>query len=257
MKPRYKGVLIDLGGVVYEGDTLIAGAGEALAMLREAGIAVRFLTNTTSRPLDAILDKLDRLGLEVGASEVFTPVLAARNYLRQHGLTPHLLVHPSLTPEFADLPAGARPAVVIADARDGFTYANLNAALRQLLDGAVLIALARNRVFRDDDGGLSLDVGAFVAALEYASGQEAVVLGKPAPAFFHLAVDDMGLAPDDVAMIGDDAEFDVAAAITAGLDGYLVRTGKWHPGATDGIDPLPTGECDDLRAVATAICGGQ
>ncbi len=257
MKPRYKGLLIDLGGVVYEGDALIAGAGEALAMLREASIAVRFLTNTTSRPLDAILEKLDRLGLKVSASEVFTPVLAARNYLRQHGLMPYLLVHPSLTPEFGDLPAGAGRAVVIADARDDFTYANLNAALRQLLDGAGLIALARNRVFRDDDGGLSLDVGAFVAALEYASGREAVVLGKPSPAFFHLAVDDMGLVPDDVAMVGDDAEFDVAAAITAGLDGYLVRTGKWHPGVTDGIDPLPTGECDDLLAVAAVICGAQ
>jgi len=248
-----KGVLIDLGGVVYQGDAPIAGSTEAIRHLKECGRAVRFLTNTTSQPLDAIRAKLDGLGVTVDRTDIFTPSLAARAYLSRHALTPHFLVQPGLMADFEDLPDGQSPAVVIADARDGFTYAALNEAFRRIEAGAAYIALAGNRYYRDADGGLSLDAGAFVAALEYASGVEAVMLGKPAAAFFQAAVDDMGLRPEQVAMIGDDAEFDVLAAMRAGLTGCLVRTGKWHPGCTEGLATVPDATFDDLAEAVAAI----
>ena len=75
------------------------------------------------------------------------------------------------------------------------------------------------------------------------------MLGKPAAAFFELAVADMGLAPADAAMIGDDAEFDVAAAQDAGLAGFLVRSGKWKPGSAEAAGLPPQTEFDDLAAV--------
>ncbi len=94
---------------------------------------------------------------------------------------------------------------------------------------------------------MSLDVGAYVAALEFASGKQATILGKPSHDFFLSAVNAMGLAVGETAMIGDDAEFDASAAVNAGLIGVLVRTGKWKPGATDGIEPPPTAEFQNLR----------
>ncbi|WP_136659397.1 TIGR01458 family HAD-type hydrolase [Nitratireductor sp. XY-223] len=250
-----KGVLVDLGGVVYQGGAVLPGSGEAILRLKRAGIPTRFLTNTTSQPLGAIRAKLEGLGIPVEPHEIFTPSQAARSHIVREGLDPHFLVRPSLMQDFSDLPAGSRPAVIVADAREGFSYDSLNEAFRRIMAGAAFIALAGNRYFRDDDGNLSLDVGAFVAALEFASGREATVLGKPSPDFFHLAVDDMKLEPKDVVMIGDDAEFDVAAAIKSGLSGYLVRTGKWQPGCSEGLDVQPTAEFDDLLQAAESLTG--
>jgi HAD superfamily hydrolase (TIGR01458 family) len=105
------------------------------------------------------------------------------------------------------------------------------------MGGADLIALQRNRYWRTDDG-LALDAGPFVAALEYASGKSATVLGKPERGFFQLALDDLGLRAHEVAMAGDDAEADVAGAQASGLQGIQVKTGKYRPGAEGEPDLL-------------------
>lgn len=252
-----KGVLIDLGGVVYQGNELIAGAAEALDLLRKSAIPFRFLTNTTSQPLAVVHARLAGLGLEVARAEIYTPAIAARRYLVEHGLQPACLFPEALREDLAGILTGTRPAVVVGDARQDFTYATLNDAFRRIVDGAAFVALASNRMFIDADGEPSLDVGAFVAALEYATGRKAVVLGKPAREFFYLAVADMGLSPGEVVMIGDDAEFDVAAAIDARLGGFLVHTGKWREGATDGLRHQPSGEFDDLLAAVRHIVGNR
>lgn len=251
--PSPTGLLIDLGGVVYQAGAAIPGSIEAIARLRDKGIALRFLTNTTSKPVGKLLEQLQSYGLLLDRTEIFTPAMAARAYIEQHDLKPHYLMRDTLLEDFRGLPEGTHPAVVVADAGEKFTFHNLNDAFRRLEAGADLIALATNRKFVDDDGKISLDTGAFVAALEYASECVAVVLGKPSKDFFHMAVADLELKPENVAMIGDDAEFDVSAAVRAGLSGYLVCTGKWQPGATDGLDPQPTAVFDDLAAIANRI----
>ncbi len=186
-----------LGGaelpLVYQGETALPGSVRAVGLLRDADLPFRFLTNTTSRPLEAIVAKLRELGVKSRPEEIFTPAVAARAYLRNRVLSPRLLAAPALAEDFAECGEGGSPAVVIGDARDGFTYASLNDAFRRIEDGAELVALASNRMFIDDDGAPSLDMGAFVAALEYATGRDAVVLGKPSPAFFTMAVAEMGL----------------------------------------------------------------
>ena len=126
--------------------------------------------------------------------------------------------------------------VVVGDLADGFTYARLDEAFRCLMDGAELLALQKNRYWLTE-AGLSLDAGPFVAALEYASGKSAAVVGKPQPAFFRLALQDMRLQAGEVAMVGDDPESDVVGARESGLKGVQVRTGKWRPGEdVEGAD---------------------
>ncbi|MGI9405703.1 MAG: TIGR01458 family HAD-type hydrolase [Hyphomicrobiaceae bacterium] len=253
--PNIKGLLIDLDGVVYQAGAALPGSIEALDRLRNAQIPFRFLTNTTSKPISHIVRQMKTFGIPVDGDEIFTPAVATCAYIREHDLAAQFLTRPVLMEDFSGLPEGTKPAVVIGDAGDDFNYANLNSIFRQLKDGAELIALASNRMFVDEDGELSLDVGAFVAALEYASGCKAVVLGKPSPAFFDMAVGALQLEPGEVAMIGDDAEFDASAAVAAGLTGYLVKTGKWSEGATDGLDPQPTGIFDDLAAFTDWLLG--
>jgi ribonucleotide monophosphatase NagD (HAD superfamily) len=90
--------------------------------------------------------------------------------------------------------------------------------------------------------GLALDAGPFVAAIEYATGHEALVVGKPSEAFFELVLRDMGIDAGEAAMVGDDVETDVGGAIDAGLGGLLVRTGKYREEfvARSGIEPTET-----------------
>lgn len=245
-----RGVLLDVGGVVYVGAEPLPGAVAAVRRLKDAGFGLRYLTNTTRTPRRGVLGKLRGFGLDVDEGELFMPAIAARRYLEGRGLAPHLLVHPALEEDFAGLPGGGSEAVVIGDAADGFAFAALNACFRKLERGADFLALAKNRSFQDADGALSLDVGAFVTALEYASGKQAVVLGKPSPDFFAAALDDLGLAPAEAVMIGDDAEADVGGAMASGLAGILVRTGKYRPGDEAKIRPPATAVADDLAAAA-------
>lgn len=251
-----RGILIDLSGVLYVGDAPIPGAREALARLHEAGLPVRFVTNTTRTPNQALRAKLLDMGFEIPEEAIFTPAAAARNELSRQRLTPHLLIHPALAEDFTDtqIADAQGTAVVVGDAGDGFTYQALNAAFRKLVDGAAFFALAKNRTFRDADGGLSLDAGAFVAALEYASGQQVTVLGKPSSAFFSAAARSMTLPLQDLVMIGDDAENDVSGALKAGVGrALLVRTGKYRPNAEKTVDPQPTAVVDDLAAAVDWI----
>lgn len=253
-----RGVLLDLAGVIYEGDHTLPGAVEAVARLHDAGLPLRFVTNTTTRTKQALLERLKGLGLEIEARELFTPAQAARDWLAEHDRSPSLLVHPSLVEEFEDIPVRKNRAVVVGDAGKAFDYASLNGAFRELMGGAQLVALAKNRHFKDEDGALSLDAGAFVTALEYASEQEAIVLGKPAHAFFAGALASMNCPPQDAVMVGDDAEADVAGALSAGVGhALLVRTGKFRDGDDTRFQPNPTETVDDLSAAAAWILANR
>lgn len=248
-----KAVLLDISGVLYEGDTAIVGADAALALLAAAGLPYRLITNTTRRPKDALLDRLRRFGFSVRPGEVFTATEALIQHLRLTVTTPFLLVHRDLEPVFADLIGGPPAAVVVADAGDGFTYARMNAAFRLLMAGAPLLAVATNRYFRDSDG-LALDAGPFVAALEYAAGVKAEVFGKPSPRFFHSVLADLGTSPTDTVMIGDDVEADVNGAINCGLRGILVRTGKFRPADEQRVAAGGT-IADDVLAAVRSVTG--
>lgn len=224
------GVLLDIDGVLYVGDEPIEGAHEALLELRRLSAGVRLLTNTTSRSRADVVAHLNELGFEATAEEVLTPAAMAVQHCHEqgHGRVA-LLVAERLREDLAPLEEAAAglsvDAVILGDLGHGFTYDVLNDAFRLLMDGAELVTLQHNRYWKRADG-LALDVGAYSAALEYATSSDAVVVGKPAEAFFKAAMADLGL--DRGLMVGDDVEADVGGAMAAGLPGVLVRTGKYR-----------------------------
>ena len=249
-----RAVLLDLLGVVYDGDTPIPGAATAIERLRNAALPLRFVSNTTRSPRSKIVAQLAAMGIHVADKELLTPARAAVEWLRKHGRQPHLLVHPELQTEFSGLEGGSGKAVVVGDAGEAFDYASLNLAFRELSAGADFVALATNRTFKDADAQLSLDTGAFVAALEFASGRSPVVLGKPSADFFLSALAGLNCPAADAVMVGDDAEGDVAGALRAGLGAaLLVRTGKYRPNDETRFDPAPTTLVDDLAAATDWI----
>lgn len=247
------GVLLDLDGVVYVGDEALPGAAETIAWLARDGIPYLFLTNTTSRPRSAIVDRLARLGIAADEARLLAPAVAAAAWLRREGIEhPAVFVPDATAAEFAafeplaasvDEGAGA---VVLGDLGSGWDYETLNRAFRLLMadPGIPLIALGLTRYWRAEDG-LRLDVGGYVRALEYASGRRAVVLGKPDPAFYGMGVAALGIDASEVVMVGDDLRADVEGAQHAGLAGVLVRTGKFTP-ADLHADVVPDAVLDSI-----------
>ena len=222
-----KGLLIDLDGTLYVEGEPVPGCREALTKLRSSGLLLRFVTNTTRKPRREVLLGLRSMGFEAEEAEIFTPARAAALVLRNRRCYP--LVADSLLEDLEGMvPDDESPEyVLVGDLGEGFTYARLNATFRHLMGGAELLALQKNRYWRRENG-LSLDAGPFVAALEYASGKTAAVVGKPEKEFFRLALKDLGdLKTQEVAMVGDDPEADVAGAKDAGLKGVQVKTGKY------------------------------
>jgi HAD superfamily hydrolase (TIGR01458 family) len=241
-----EGLLLDLSGVVYVQDEAVPGAAEALRRLRDPGTPIRLVTNTTMRPRRSILERLERLGLEADPSELLTPATLAAKRCAEAGYeSVSLVVLDELREDLEGLEekGDSVDAVVVGDLGDRWDYDVLNRAFRSLMDGAELIALQKNRYWETSEG-LSLDAGPFVSALEYATGREAEVVGKPSPAFFELALGELGVSADRAAMVGDDVEADVGGAMDAGLAGILVRTGKYREDLVDesGIEPTATAD---------------
>ena len=246
-----KAVLIDLAGVLHTGDDALPGAVRALDRLRASGLPLRFLTNTTRTPSAILFAKLRRMGFTLAASEIQTAALAARTLVRSRGLRPLWLVHPDIADEMGksdDYP----DIVVLGDMGTYFTYPILNHAFRLLMQGLPLMAMARNRYFMEPDG-LSLDMGAFVAGLEYSAGVKAEITGKPAPAFFAAALSELGIGPADAVLIGDDLADDIGGAQAAGIPGILVRTGKYRAGDDRHPEIRPAAVYDDFAAAVDAL----
>jgi phospholysine phosphohistidine inorganic pyrophosphate phosphatase len=248
------GVLLDVDGVLYVGDEPIVGAHDAFDELRECSAGIRLLTNTTSRSRRAVREHLLAMGFDVTLGEVLTPAAMAERHCHERGYhAVRVFVSDGLREDLDALetaiPGGHVDAVILGDLGDGFTPAVLNEIFRAMIDGAELVALQHNRCWRRADG-IALDVGAYAAALEYASGHEAVTVGKPAQAFFLAAMADMGL--ERGIMVGDDLEADVGGAMAAGLPGVLVRTGKYRQDALKAR-VTPTAIVDSIADVPALL----
>ena len=227
-----RGFLIDLDGVLYVGNRAIDGAPEAIEFLIEKGYPFRCISNTTRKCRHSIASHLSSMGFEIPEDYIFTPPLAAIAYMKKTGRTGYyLLTTGDVDRDFEEVRntgTNSKPDwVIIGDAGDKITYDSMNTAFRLLMDGAELLALENDRYWMAADG-LSLSAGPIVKALEYATGKTAMVMGKPSQTFFNLALQDMHLYPEQVAMIGDDIITDIGGAIRGGMKGVLVRTGKFR-----------------------------
>ncbi|XP_030048778.1 haloacid dehalogenase-like hydrolase domain-containing protein 2 [Microcaecilia unicolor] len=221
-----KAVLVDLSGTLHIEDSAVPGAQEALRRLRNAPVAIKFVTNTTKECKKTLLERLRRLEFDITEDEIFTSLTAARNLLEQKHVRPLLLVDNSALPDFEGIDTNSPNAVVIGLAAEHFNYQTMNKAFRLLLDGAPLIAIHKARYYKRKDG-LALGPGPFVTGLEYATDTKATVVGKPEKTFFLEALRSMGCTPEETIMIGDDCRDDVGGAQNAGMRGILVKTGMY------------------------------
>lgn len=242
---------VDVDGTITDGvlGPALPGAADALRRVRAAH-PVRLVSNTTSVAHGVFAARLIEQGLLDAPASLVTPAAAARRILTARGHASGLLLaEPGAREDYAwfrEDPAGA--AVVLATEALDLTFRDLQPAFRRLLDGAAFYALQRNRYFRRG-GELLTDLGPVAAFLSYASGREAETVGKPSPLLYDAIAAEAGLRRDELVMVGDDVEFDVSASVALGMQGVLVRTGKYRPGDEERAAPPPSATLASVAAL--------
>lgn len=251
--------ILDADGVLMYRNVPIPGSPQALVELRRRGIPYRVVTNFSSAHRSSLAAAFGKAaGIPVDQAEIITAASAAAAYTALHHAGQPLLVLAApdalrewagqqvLTTAEADARREPVAAVVVGDAGDDLSYANLDIAFRQLRNGAAFIAMHRNPWWMTPKG-FTLDAGAVVAGLEFALGRRAVVCGKPSPVVFRQAIGELRsvlaaqgaprLAASNVAMVGDDPKADYAASRRVGLRAFLTLTGKVgaSEAATSGV----------------------
>ncbi|CAG8443289.1 7217_t:CDS:2 [Diversispora eburnea] len=229
-----RGVLIDLSGVLHVGDKACEGALSGLKKLRQAEIPFRFCTNTTKENSSNLLNKLTNMGFEINKNEVYphSTMLCIKSALEDfQGVS-------------TDEPYNA---VVVGLSPSNFNYNMLNKAFRFLINNpeAPLIAIHKGKYYAEQDG-LSMGPGAFVKALEFSSGVNSIVVGKPEKIIYELAITDMGIEKETkhIVMIGDDITQDLG-----------VKTGKYRNG-DEKRDPTIDGVFENFEKAVDKILGG-
>jgi HAD superfamily hydrolase (TIGR01458 family) len=236
-----KGLVLDMDGVLYIGDTPVPRAAETLRALRQKGIPFRFITNTSTRSPEELQGKMAAFGFEARIEEIFSAVSATCRYLEQQGSPRcHLVVSDAVKSCFARFSDDSRKPefVVVGDIGERWSYALLNDIFGMLMRGAQLVCMHRNKYWETEQG-LHVDIGAFVAGLEYVTGKPATVIGKPSWDFFRLAVSSLGLTAARVAIVGDDIDSDIGGGQAAGLTGVLVKTGKYREALVEQSEVRP------------------
>lgn len=221
---QFDAFFLDLDGVVYLGDRPLPGAKAALERLRGLGKTLRFLTNDPRPTRLELAQRLAAMGIEVRPEEVISAGWATACYLRQHRLDAVCVIGSAgLAAEIRrlglEVVAGPCAAVVVG-CDESLSYHHLRRAAQLIEGGARFIATNADRSFPTPDGPYPA-TGAIVAAVQAATGQRPVVIGKPYPFMFHAALQDLDPALR-VAMIGDNPLTDILGAHQLGLTGILI-----------------------------------
>jgi 4-nitrophenyl phosphatase len=249
-----RGFVVDLDGCVWQGSTLISGAGETLTALHRAGRGVAFLTNNSRATGSDMRAKLQRLGLD-WVEHALTPLeILGQVVAERYGSSRVLVIG---APELAAVVAAAghevvdvadfRHATVVAVGNDfDLSYERLTAAARAAAAGAPLVTPNVDPRLPIENGDFLPGCGAIVAAVSAAAGVAPIVVGKPAPPLFRLALRRLGLSPGQAAMVGDSVESDIAGGRAAGM-----RTVLYAPaGAPDGSADVVVRSWGELARLA-------
>jgi HAD superfamily hydrolase (TIGR01458 family) len=244
-------ILLDVDGVLHVSGEPIPGAKNAVDELRGAGHALRFVSNNSTRSQAGLAGELRAMGFTIEDSELqTTPTAAARELTGKRVLA---LVMAAVVPDLEklELVGDHAEAVLIGgcdetlEPNQVFSYMNLARAFAEIQAGAAFYCLHKNKWWQTSRGPM-LDAGAYVAGLEFATGVEAVVLGKPSPSYFAAALDALEAEPERTWLVTDDVEEDVPGASVFGMRTAVVRTGKFRPESLDSTAMSPDMVCSSL-----------
>lgn len=253
--------LLDLDGTLYLEETLLPGAAEFLAYVRSHGGAVRYLTNNSSRGVDAGLEKMQRLGVPAQREEFLTAVEATVYYLRTQRI-PSDVYYVVGTESFRrqlreagfdirETPDADVTAVLVGYDTE-LTYGKVENACRLLARNVDFLATnpdwACPTLF-----GFVPDCGAICEFIGRGAGRQPKFIGKPDPTMIRLALEQTGCLPEETLMVGDRLYTDIACGVNAGVDTVLVLTGEATAQDAAVSETPPTLICRDMAELLERI----
>ncbi len=249
-----KGFLFDLDGVFIESGRILSGALETLDILQEKNIPYRFLTNTTTKSRNTLHMQLMDQGIQCTRDHIFSAGYSGVKTIMEMGNPScKLYISEDLKKDYKFCNVkNDKPELVVIGDYEKWDFRSINQAFNYVMSGSQILALHVGRYYKIKSG-LKIDAGAFVRALEYATGEKATVVGKPNTLFFKQALDDIKLGPSEVIMVGDDLYNDVHGAQRSRIKGLLVRTGKYNIRMLQNIDIKPDGVIDSIKDLAKII----
>jgi glycerol 3-phosphatase-2 len=256
----YDQLILDLDGCVWVGSDPTPGAADAVEALRTAGRRAVFVTNDPRRSAEDYVAKLWSVGIRASLSDVVTVGGATQHLLHERfsGRTAFVIGTEAMRRHVADAglrvlngtDLASRAEVVVVAGTDHLGLDDLRFATQSLRRGAELVATSRDPVYPTAQG-LVPGTGALVAAVEYASGAVATIVGKPEPELFRTALDRLG--EGRTLVVGDRLDADIAAAAKLGLHAALVLTGATSPEEAEAApDPRPRLVAPSLAALVLA-----
>ncbi|RXT05737.1 TIGR01457 family HAD-type hydrolase [Ammoniphilus sp. CFH 90114] len=247
----YSAYLIDLDGTMYRGNQVIEEAPGFIQWLNEQGIPFLFLTNNSSLTPQRVAHKLGLMGITCGPEHVYTTSMAAAHYIsstlsshRVYAIGEAGLIE-ALQQEGCEL-AEEQPEVVVVGIDREITYEKMAKASLAIQGGAHFLSTNSDRAI-PTERGLVPGNGALTAAISVACGKEPQYIGKPESLFVHLALEKLGVNAENVLLVGDNLQTDIAAGVQAQVDTLLVYTGITRPEDLELQAIKPTYAVDHLK----------
>jgi len=229
---QIKGILADIDGTLYFKGSPIPGAIEAVEKLRKKDIKMLFFTNTDSKSPRTMFNTLIEYGFSIKEREIFTPIIALKEFLAE---CPDKKIYLVTTEEvkeefqmFRQIKGSEVPDfVIIGDFHDKWDVNRLNIAFKYVIKHkAKLLGTQGNKYYLDRNGEPVIDTGSFVWMIANAANVTPKIFGKPSKEYFVQALKRLDLLAKNAVVIGDDIESDIEGALNANIRGILVKTGK-------------------------------
>jgi HAD superfamily hydrolase (TIGR01458 family) len=246
-------LLIDFDGVIRLGDKPAPDAAEFFDFIKKKKIHAFVISNSTLKTSNDIKDFFEKHNIEFNIPAM-TASEAALKYVSYNYKSVKVYCTEKIKKLFAEFLVEENPeAVVVGDLADEWSYNILNEIFREVYAGADLIAMQKNKFWKPDGKTLCLDAGSFIAAIEYATSKEALLIGKPSPIYFKTALKMLGDENSSFFMLGDDLETDINAAQEIGGTGILIYTGKTKFPLPFDIKMKPDYEAKNLLEVINIL----
>ena len=246
-------LLIDFDGVIRLGKDPAPDVKEFFNFIEKEKIPACVISNTTLKTSSEIKDFFTSNNIDFNIPTV-TASEAALQYAKEHYKKIKVYSIESIKKIFSELLVEENPeAVIVGDLVDGWSYDILNEIFRDVHSGADFIAMQKNKFWKPDGKTPCLDAGSFVKAIEYATGKEALLIGKPSPIYFKTALKILDTENSDFLMLGDDLETDISGAQNIGGKGILIYTGKTKFPLPDNAKVKPAYEAKNLTEVINIL----
>ena len=255
--------LLDMDGTIYLDEQLFDGTVDFLSYVRQTGGKYLFLTNNSSRSVEAYIEKMRRLGIETTADDFLTSVDALIVWLNEKGYREKLLYASgtvSFRKQLAD--AGFRLTQDRDDAVDALVCGfDTELTFQKLEDACILLNRGVDFIAANPDWvcptwyGYVPDCGSVCEMLFHATGRRPVFIGKPEPAMALLAMEKYGFSKEQTLLIGDRVYTDIACGVRAGIDAALVLSGESTLQDAENSPEKPTHIYENIRALLNDMTG--